>query len=407
MASEQDFSKSDIAQWGAATQSVHAGATRPQAFHALTEGIYPTATYTFVDTAAVCDYQASRLVGTPTRVEYGRYGNPTVQAAEQRLAALEGANECVLFSSGMAAITTTLLALLRSGDHLIMTSDSYRRTRIFCADFLSRYGVSTTFVNPNDWDAVHAAVRPETRLIFSESPTNPYLRCLDLVQLVQIARQYNLITLVDSTFATPINQRPLTFGVDLVLHSATKYLGGHNDMLAGALLGSSILVANVRQHLGMLGAVSDPHSAYLLLRGIKTLGIRIAQQNSNALKIAQFLAQHPKVEEVWYPALPNHPDHAIATAQMQGFGGVVSFSVQGDLDSASRVIDAARLPQIAPSLGGIESLIEQPALVSYYDLTSAQRQAIGMRDNLIRLAVGIEDAADLIADLDQALQHAD
>lgn len=249
------------------------------------------------------------------------------------------------------------------------------------------------------------ALRPTTRLIFSESPTNPYNRILDLERVVDIARRHRVKTIIDSTFATPVNQRPLDFGIDLVIHSATKYLGGHNDLLAGVVVGQSGLVSGIRELQGITGAVVDPFNAYLLIRGLKTLALRVDRQNRNAATIAAFLEGHPKVARVHHPSLASHPEHEIARRQMRGFGGVVSFEVKGDLAAASRLVDACRIPRIAPSLGGVESLIEQPALMSFYELTTEERLQVGIKDCLVRFAVGIEDADDLVADLEQALQQ--
>ncbi len=405
-------------QPGPSTQAVHAGDTRPFAHHALAMPIVQTATYTFADTADLCAFMDERMwSGARDRAEYGRYGNPTAAAAETKIAALDGAEDALLFSSGMAAVTTVLLSFLASGTHLVITDDAYRRTRQFCLNFLRRFGVESTIVPMGDYAALEAAVRPNTRLIISESPTNPYLRVLDLERVADVGRRHNVRTLIDATFATPINQRPIAFGIDLVLHSATKYLGGHNDLLAGVVTGSASLVALLRQQLWMLGAVADPHNAYLLMRGLKTLALRVARQNENGLRVARFLESHPKVERVWYPGLPSHPDHATACAQMSGFGGVVTFEVRGDpstlpptgvagqgLAAASRLIDAVCIPIIAPSLGGVETLIEQPALMSYYEMSTEERLAVGIQDNLVRLSLGIEDADDLIADLEQALR---
>jgi cystathionine gamma-synthase len=337
------------------------------------------------------------------RSEYGRYGNPTVEATEARLAALEGADDAILFASGMAAITTVLLAMMPANAHIILTEECYRRTRDFCQTFLKRLGITCTLIPMGDYAALEAAIRPETRLLVSESPTNPYLRVLDLEKFVQIARRHRLKTLVDATFATPLNQRPLEWGVDLVIHSATKYLAGHNDLLAGVVAGELGLIASLRRALGVLGAVSDPHNAALLQRGLKTLALRLKRQNKNGQAVAEFLESHPAVERVWYPGLASHPDHEIAVQQMGGFGGVVSFSVRGDLETTSDFIDTLRIPLLATSLGGVESLITQPALMSYYELSPEERQELGIRDNLVRLALGVEDAPDLIADLDQAL----
>lgn len=397
---------------GPSTIAVHAGAERPNAHHALTVPVVQTATYTFASTADLCDFMDARMWGAAKgRTEYGRYGNPTVAAAEAKLAALEGAQAAVLYSSGMAAVTSALLTLLQSGSHVVITDDSYRRTRQFCLNFLKKFGVECTVVPMGDYDALEAAIRPTTKLIISESPTNPYLRVLDLGRVAEIAKGHNVKTLVDATFATPLNLRPLDFGIDLVMHSATKYLGGHNDLLAGVVAGSEQLIALLRQNLWMLGGVLDPNNAYLLLRGLKTLALRLERQNHNGMRVAEFLESHPKVERVWYPGLASHPDREAASRQMKGFGGVISFEVKGDptagsggsLAAASRVVDAARIPIIAPSLGGVETLIEQPALMSYYEMSTEERLEVGIKDNLIRLALGIEDADDLIADLSQAL----
>jgi len=389
---------------GPSTRSVHAG-RQGNPYRAITDPVVQSAAYTFENTAELRDFMEAKLwhLGGK-RAEYGRYGNPTVAAVEARLAALEGAGDAILFSSGMAAITTVLLALLSQGSHVVITDDCYRQTRIFCRDFLKRYGITCTLVPMGDFHALENAIRPETRLILSESPTNPYLRILDLERLVDVARRHKVKTLVDSTFATPLNLRPLEWGVDLVVHSATKYLAGHNDLLAGVVAGEKDQVIALREALGVLGGISDPHNAALLLRGLKTLGLRLERQNHNGQLVAEYLEAHPAVERVWYPGLPSHPDHEVAAAQMKGFGGVVSFTIRGDLETTSRFIDRLQIPLISPSLGGVESLVTQPALMSYYDLSTEERLEIGIRDNLVRLALGIEDAADLIADLAQALE---
>jgi cystathionine gamma-synthase len=373
---------------GPSTQAVHGGEPRTKLASSLTTPIMQTATYTFTDTQELSDYFEGRLID---RDEYGRYGNPTQRVAERKLAALEGAQAAVLFSSGMAAITTTLFAMLSKGAHVVVTDDAYRRTRQFLHQILRRYGIEVSTVPAGDYERMEEAVRQTTRLIFSESPTNPYNRVLDLERVADIGRRHRVKTIIDSTFATPINQRPLDFGIDLVIHSGTKYLGGHNDLLAGVVLGGEDLVGAVRELHGITGAVADPFASYLLIRGIKTLALRIARQNENAQRIAEFLEAHSKIERVHYPGLKSHPEHAIAVRQMRGFGGVVSFEVRGDLAAASRLIDACQLPRIAPSLGGVESLIEQPALMSFYELTTEERLQVGIKDTLVRYAVGVED----------------
>ena len=394
------------AQRGPSTDAVHAGSARPNAFHSLTVPIIETATYTFENTADLCAFQEARMWGGASeRTEYGRYGNPTVAACEARLAALDHGQDALLFASGMAAVTSVLLAMLPAGAHIVIGDDCYRRTRQFCLTFLQRLGIRTSVVPMGDPAALEAAIEPNTRLIVSESPTNPYLRVVDLVQLVEIAKRHGVKTLIDSTFATPVNQCPLDFGVDLVAHSATKYLSGHNDVLAGVVVGGAGLLHSLRQSLGVLGGVAAPHTAALLLRGLKTLALRVQRQNENGLAVAEFLETHCRVRRVWYPGLASHPDHAAARAQMLGFGGVVSFEIDGSLDDTSRFVDALEIPLIAPSLGGAETLIEQPALMSYYELSSAERLAVGIKDNLVRLSLGVEDAADLLADLARALER--
>jgi len=389
---------------GLSTRAVHDGRRR-NPYHAIADPIVQTATYTFENTAELRQFMELRLWGpVEGRTEYGRYGNPTVEAVEARLAALEGADDAILFSSGMAAITTVLLALISTGEHIVITDDCYRRTRQFCLTFLKRLGVECSVVPMGDYEALENAIRPNTKIIVSESPTNPYLRVLDLVQLGEIGKRHQVKTLVDATFATPLNVRPIEHGIDLVAHSATKYLAGHNDLLSGVICGERVLIANLREALGTLGAVADPHNAGLLSRGLKTLGLRVERQNHNGQKVAEFLEDHPMIEQVWYPGLASHPDHQFAVEQMHGFGGVVSFTVRGDLDDTSRFIDALKIPFLATSLGGVESLITQPALMSYFDLEPEQRAALGIKDNLVRLALGVEDTADLIVDLEQALR---
>jgi cystathionine gamma-synthase len=382
------------------TQAVHAGELHHNAHDAIATPIVSTATYVFANTEALHDH----FEGRSEREEYGRYGNPTVRAAERKLAALEGAEDGAMFGSGMAAATTALLALLKAGDHVVMTSDCYRRTRQFIIGFLSRFGVTSTLVAPGDLAALERALQPgKTKVILSESPTNPYLRVVDLPRVAEISRRFGgAKLLIDSTFATPVNQRPLELGADLVIHSCTKYLGGHNDLLAGVVCGNEGLVSVIRDLRSVLGAVLDAHSAYLLLRGIKTLILRVERQNASALRLARWLEEQPRVQQVFYPGLPSHPDHLVARGQMSGFGGVVSFLCRGDLTETSRFVDACRIAQIAPSLGGVETLIEQPALMSFYELSTEQRGEIGICENLVRLSVGIEDAGDLIADLAQA-----
>jgi len=384
------------------TQAVHAGEEREKPFGALTTPIVQTSTYTFQDTAEIMDFMRSKAAGgVPHRVDYGRYGNPTQSAVERKVASLEGGECALLFASGMCAITTTLCTLLSCGDHLILVRDVYHRTRDFAVNFLNRWGIETTFVPIDNPDVMTSAIRPTTRAIFSETPTNPYLSIMDLARMVEMAKAHGLTTVVDSTFATPINLRPLEYGVDLVVHSATKYLGGHNDLLAGTVVGANHLLAHIEEARGVLGGVASPHDAYLLLRGLKTLEVRVRRQNENAQLLAEFLEKHPAVYRVYYPGLASHPQYGLARRQMSGFGGVVSFEVDGDMDRTSRFVDLLRIPYIGPTLGGVESVVQQPATL--FSLDPDERRQAGLKDNLVRYAVGIEDPEDLIEDLRQAL----
>jgi cystathionine gamma-synthase len=385
-----------------ATQAVHAGEDKRKPFGALTTPIVQTSTFTFGSTAEIRDFMQSKEAGTPDiRDEYGRYSNPTQTAAERKLATLEGGEQALLFSSGMCAITTAILAHMSRGDHMILVEGVYRRTADFAASFLPRWGIESTSVPIDDLSSLEAAIRPNTRFLLAETPTNPYLRVMDLEHLVGLAKEYGILTAIDSTFATPINMRPLELGMDLVLHSATKYLAGHNDLLAGAVVGSRETLSSIQDARGVLGGVCNALDAYLLLRGIKTLELRVQRQNENGMRVARFLEGHPKICRVYYPGLPSHPDFEIARRLMTGFGGVVSFEIDGDLERAGRFIDHLRLPYIGPTLGGVESIAQQQAL--FISLDEKERRAAGIGDNLIRYALGIEDARDLIADLDQAL----
>jgi len=389
------------------TLAVHAGEEKVKPYGALTTPIVQTSTYTFENTAEILDFMHHKAArkeraAVEVRDEYGRYGNPTASVVERKLAILEGGERALLFSTGMAAISTTLLTLLSAGDHMVLVRDSYRRTKDLALNFLKRWGIEATLVPIDDPGAWEEAIRPNTRLFLSETPTNPYLRVMDLSRLVEMARARGLITAVDSTFATPINLRPIENGIDLVIHSASKYLGGHNDLLAGAVIGARSLLDPIENARGVLGGVGGPHDAYLLLRGIKTLELRVRRQNESAQRVAEFLQGHPVVECAHYPGLPHHPDHEIAQRQMSGYGGVVSFQVAGGKEATSRLIDRLRLPYIGPTLGGVESIAQQQAI--FVSLDAEERRAMGIADNLVRYALGIEDAEDIIEDLDQALR---
>jgi cystathionine gamma-synthase len=388
---------------GLSTLAIHGGEFHQKPGDSITDPIFCAATYTFRDTQSVIDY----IVEKQPREEYGRYGNPGERVAERKLADLEGGEMAVLFSTGMAAIVGLLMTKLNAGDEIIFFDECYHRSREFCTKHLSRFGVVTRQVPACDYEAMEAAVTPRTKLLVSESPTNPHLSVVDLERFVAIGRRHGVETLIDATLATPYNLRPIPAGVDYVLHSATKYLAGHNDLLAGAVVGSQEKMEDVRKLRGIMGAINSPHNIYLLLRGLKTFELRMARHNQNGLAVAQFLAGHPRVEKVYYPGLSCHPHHEVARRTMRGYGGLITFLVKdADWRQTANVVDACRIPRIAPSMGGVESLIEQPLVMSYYEYTPEQRRRFGIPDNMIRLSCGIENTEDLIADLRQALEKA-
>lgn len=386
------------------THSVHAGETKLKPYGAVTVPIVQTSTYTFRDSAEIMQFMQAKAAGAQEiRDEYGRYGNPTQAVAESKVAALENGEKALLFSSGMSAISTTFLALLSAGDHVILVRDSYRRTRQLAETFLPRWGIEATFIHIGETGALEKAIQPNTRLLYSETPTNPYLRVMDIQEMVTVARRHQLLTVLDSTFATPINLRPIERGVNIVIQSATKYLGGHNDLLAGAVIGASADLEKIQRARDVLGGISNPFEAYLLLRGLKTLALRVQKMNANGMQVAQYLENQLQVRRVYYPGLTSHPDHAAASRQMSGFGGVVSFEIDGDFQKTARFIDLLRLPYIGPTLGGVESIVQQPA--AFFSRNPEERHAAGIKDNLVRYAIGIEDAEDVLADLEQALKQ--
>jgi cystathionine beta-lyase/cystathionine gamma-synthase len=334
---------------------------------------------------------------------YTRYGNPTNTVAEETVAKLEGVDRALTFSSGMGAITATIMALLQSGDHIVAQRDIYGGVTKFLSQWLPRMGIETTFVDSTDYEQHVRSIRPNTKLLHIESPANPTLRVIDLKKIASIAKEHELITSIDSTFGTPINQRPAEFGIDLVMHSGTKYLSGHTDLICGVVAGRAKLIEKIHETRTTLGNIMDPHASWMLVRGLKTLAVRVARQNDNALRVAQFLEQHSKVRSVHYPFLKNHPQYEVARAQMSGGGGMVTFEVEGTGDDARRATEAMRLFTLAPSLGGVESLVSIPVLTSHLMIDAARRAKMGVTDQMIRLSVGIEHADDLIADLEHAL----
>jgi cystathionine gamma-synthase len=394
-----------IRKRGPSTLAIHGLERRRKAHNAVSTPIVQTSNFSFGSMAEVVEFMAAKGQGRIIREqEYGRYGNPTQQEAERKLAAIEGAERAILFSTGMAAVIMTLMAYMKKEGHIIFTGDCYRQTRDFATNFLGKFGIQNTLVEPTA-EAIEKAIRPNTNIIFTESPTNPYLRVLDIPAVVKVAKRHRVLTMIDATLATPYNIRPLDMGVDLVIHSATKYLGGHNDLLAGVTLGAHKLLEDLNKLQRMIGATPGPLTCFLLERGLKTFPLRMEHHNRAGLQVAQALEKHPKIEKVWYPGLKSHPDYAIAKAQMRGFGSVISFLVRGDDKRTRKFIDSLELFLITPSLGGSESLVTQMATMSFFDYPLEYRKSIGIVDNLVRLALGLEDADDLIADLYQALDR--
>jgi cystathionine beta-lyase/cystathionine gamma-synthase len=358
--------------------------------------IYQTSTFEVTD----LEQQAA---ATHTDKFYTRYGNPTHTVVQNAIAELEGTDAALLFSSGMSAVTTTILALLKAGDHIIAQRDIYGGVTKFLTQWLPKLGIETTLVDTTDYDQHRRAIRENTKLLYLESPTNPLVRIVDLQEVAAIARERGLTSMIDSTFSTPINCRPADFGIDLVMHSGTKYFGGHSDLISGIVAGRQVLIDKIHETRTTLGCNMDTHAAWLLLRGIKTLAIRVQRQNESTLKIAQFLASHPKVRKVCYPFLEGNPQRALAMQQMKGGGGVLSFEVDGTGEDARRFAEALELFTLAPSLGGVDSLVTLPVVTSHAMIRAEERQKMGVTDQMVRLSVGIENVNDLIADLERGL----
>ncbi len=386
-----------------ATLAIHGRDRTPKAHYAVSTPIVQTSNYYFESTADVLEFMKAKSKGRLLREhEYGRYGNPTQQECERKLAAIEGAERALLFSTGMSAVIMTLLAYMHRNGHIIFTNDCYRQTRDFATNLLAEFGLQVSLVDPTA-EAIAKAIQPNTNIIFTESPTNPYLRVLDIPAVVKVAKEHQAMTIIDATLATPYNIKPLDLGVDIVLHSATKYLGGHNDLLAGVVLGKHALLNNLYRMQRMIGATPGPFTCFLLERGLKSFTLRMEHHNRSGMAIAHMLESHPKIEKIWYPGLESHPDHQIAIQQMRGFGSVVTFLLKGSDKETRKFIDSLELFLITPSLGGTESLVTQMAPMSFFDYPEDYRLSIGMVDNLVRIALGLEDVDDLIADLQQAL----
>ncbi|HXT36270.1 MAG TPA: cystathionine gamma-synthase family protein [Chloroflexota bacterium] len=334
---------------------------------------------------------------------YGRNTNPTVQVFEEKARLLEGAEAATSFATGMAAISNTLFTLLAPGDRVVSVKDTYGGANKLFVEFLPRAGIAVELCDTTDHEAIETAIAAGCQVLYLESPTNPTLKVVDITRLARAAHRAGAIVVVDNTFATPINQNPLALGADLVLHSATKFLGGHADALGGVICGPRSLVERIYHYREITGATLHPMAAYLLLRGMKTLQLRVRQQNESALRIARFLREHPRVTDVFYPGLEEHPGHAIARRQMRGFGGVLSFLLDGGFDAVRAVLPRLQLAHLAANLGTVETVAGPPATTSHVESTPAERAAAGIPEGLVRYSVGIEDTADLIRDLEQAL----
>lgn len=376
-----------------ATAAVHAGEPHPRIGGAVTMPIFQSSTFIY---EGGTDYHATRYV---------RLSNtPNHEVLHQKLAALEKAEAALVTSSGMAAISTTLLTVLQSGDHLLAMECPYGGTHGFITNELPRFGISHSFIDGSDPEDWRSKLQPNTRAMYVESIANPLMQVPDLVGVVKFARAHNLVSMVDNTFTSPVNFRPAEIGFDLSLHSCTKYLNGHSDLAAGAVIGRADQIEQIRLRLNHLGGMLDPHACYLLQRGIKTVALRVRQQNESALLIARFLEQHASVDRVNYAGLESHPAHRRACDLFDGFSGMLSFELTGGLDAAERLLQRVTIPIVAVSLGGVESLIIRPAATAYANVEPAERLRLGVRDALIRLSVGIEDTNELIGDLRQALE---
>ena len=384
--------------WGDATIAIHAGEDRVRVGGPVGVSIARTANFTFEST------EEMKLVGEgkSSAYIYTRHGNPTLAVAEEKIAALEGAEAAVVTASGSAAISSALLAMLKSGDEVIATRQLYGGSYVLMRDILPRYGIVIRYVD-TDLRGIEGMVNPRTKALYVETPTNPALRLVDLRKAAAFAKEWALISIVDSTFASPALQKPLEVGFNMVVHSASKYLAGHSDVIAGVVAGSAGLIRQVRQSVVSLGGSMDPEAAFLLIRGLKTLDIRLERQCESAMKVAKFLAQHRKIAKVHYLGLPSHPDHRLARQQMRGFGGMLAFDMKGGLSAARRFCDRVEVFLLAASLGGVESLVVLPVFTSHSKMSTEELRSAGVAPGTIRMSVGIENAEDLIEDLRRAL----
>ena len=384
---------------GRATELIHAAGDGGKIAVPLTTPIYETTTFVFENAREIVEFNQGRS----SKYLYSRYSNPTIASVEATLAALDGAEAALLFGSGMGAISTILLAHLKAGDEVVCGASIYGGTLHLLNDLLVNVGVTSRFVSNEALAEPSGVIGDRTRIVWFESPTNPTLRCVDVAAIAGACRERNVLSVIDNTFASPINQQPLALGVDVSMQSATKYLNGHSDVTGGVVTGSKRWLEPIEKARRLLGTITDPYPAYALGRGLKTLPLRMARHNENARVIAEFLKADRRVSRVYYPGLPEHPDHQIARRQMSGFGGMVTFDLSGQYERAEKCFDRLKLIKRAASLGGIESIVSLPVITSQWGHTDEQLAAAGVTPGMVRLSVGLEDVADLIADLEQAL----
>jgi len=385
-------------KFGTSTLAIH-GDLKDKQFRSVVYPIYQTSTFAVEKSD---DYQKF-IDEVEDFYIYSRYGNPTVKEVEKRLALIENAEDSILFSSGMSAITTTILSYVQSGDEIISLSSIYGVTYRFFRDYLPNFGVKVKFVELENIDEIEKLITARTKLIYFETPVNPTTRIIDIEKVVKLAKRENLTTIIDNTFATPINQNPLDLGVDIVLHSATKYLSGHSDLILGCVMSSRERIERIRKFKNVFGGNPDPHQAFLLGRSLKTLELRVKRQNENALQLAEFLSSHRKVRKVFYPGLSTHPEHELAKRQMRGFGGMLSFEIDGDIERAKKFCDSLKVALNATSLGSVETLVSIPVLTSHVRMSRDELEKVGISESMVRVSVGIENIEDILWDFEQAL----
>jgi methionine-gamma-lyase len=388
-------------RWGFTTKAIHGG-KMPDTHKSVAPPIYQTATY-YYDTAEEGDRLGQEI---PPGYVYTRWANPTTRALEEKIALLEGGEDALATASGMGAVSCAVLTAVRPGDHAIAPSAIYQASYLLFADMLPGYRVETTLLPDSSLASYERALRPNTKLVFIETPTNPMLGITDVEKVAALARAHGATTIADNTWASPYNQTPLAQGVDVVVHSATKYLGGHHDVTAGVITGSAAFIKRAKKQVRLLGTTIDPFGAWLVIRGLATLALRMERQNASAQRLAEYLAAHPKVSVVHYPGLPSHPGHAVARRQMRGFGGMLSFEVKGGYEASVRTFEALQVGKRATSLGGVCTLVSHPAGISSVHMPKEVRAAAGIVEGLLRVSVGIEDLDDLLADFDHALRRA-